>query len=1040
MRGLIEFSVKRPVTIIILVSVVLIMGFFTFSRLAVDLYPEMKFPVAAVITSYQGAGPEEVESQVTEPLEGVLTTLGNLETLQSFSSSGQSVVIVSFKWGTDIDNAALDIREKVGMVESYLPDGVEKPTVFKMDPTMMPILQMGIGGKDLAQLQSIAEEVIEPRLSRIPEIASVEITGGLQREVRVEVDPVKLENYGLSLSQVNQVLQMENFNTSAGTVEHGGRKYFVRNLQQFEKIDDIRNVAILSPTGNTIFLRDIAEITDGYKDVNQITKMNGISAVGIHCLKQTDANTINACDAVRQEMEKISQELGIDFEVEYVFDQSLYIKETIDSTKKMMYEGAILAMLVLFLFLRNGRSTVIIFTAIPLSVVATFIIMYFTNYTVNLLTLGGLALGIGRIVDDSIVVFENIYRHRSLGLPPKEAAIAGASEVGNAVVAATLTIIAVFIPMVFVEGLAAILFKPLAMTISFAIFSSLLVALTIVPLMSSRMLTDKSMHKKDQKTGFIYRTANKFGNWIDTLGERYKVLLEKALKQRRRVVVIVTVLMIASLAGIPFIGAEFLPAMDSGEISINIETDKGNLLEETDYITAQVEEKLREIPEVETVFTSIGGTIMMMSGGQDKATLYVKLCPKTERDKSVGDVAEEIRQSISDIAGAKFEVGVMDMASMMGSGGAINVQVRGDDLKVLKEISSEVAEVVRNVPGTREVSNSLTDGSPEFQIKVDRNRAAAYGLTPVQIASEVRNAMQGTVATRYRVEGEEIDVRVRYQQQSTNDLSHLSNLTIFSPTGHLVRLSQVATFEMAQGPVTINRTDQVRIAEINADLLNRDLKSVMDDIKAGVSDISLPAGYTVEYGGANQEMVEAFSSLAIALLLAIILVYAVMAIQYESFFNPFVIMFSVPTAIIGVILGLFITGRTFNVPAFIGLIMLVGIVVSNAIVFVDYLKQLRERGMERDAAIIETGRVRLRPILMTAFSTILAMFPLSLGIGEGAEAQAPLATVIIGGLLVSTLITLVLVPVVYSIFDDWGQKLQKRISPDKMLDSQGRPI
>lgn len=1032
---LVKFAVKRPVTIVIITAVLLILGFFTFNKLPVDLLPEMKFPVAAVITSYPGAGPEEVESQLTIPLESAVTTLSNINQLQSISSDGQSILIVTFNWGTNMDFATAEIRDKIGYVEPYLPSSVTKPMIMKMDPSMMPIIQMGIsGGDDLSSLQEIAEDYIEPRLSRIPEVASVIITGGLEREVTVEVDPVKLENYNLTLAQVNQVLQAENFNMSGGMMELGGREYYVRNLQQFETVKDIENVAILTATGNIVYLRDVATVVDGYKDQSQITKVDGEYAVGIHIMKQTDANTVDASKAVREEMEKIQQELGKDLNVKIVMDQADYIVQSIDNTKKMILEGAMLAVLILFLFLRNARSTLIIFTAIPLSIITCFILMYFTGNTVNLLTMGGLALGVGRIVDDSIVVFENIYRHRSLGLSPMEAAITGASEVSGAVIASTSTLIAVFLPIVFVEGLASIIFKPMALTISFAIFCSLMVALTIIPLMSSRMLSDKSMKINPVPTGRIQKITSTFGNWLDNLGEKYKALLQLSLARRRRVIILVTVLMIASFACIPFVGAEFMPASDSGEISVSIETDKGSKLAATEAISDEVEEVLRSFPEVETIFASVGSagtTLMDGSGQKDRSTFYVKLVPKEERDISVEGMTEQIRLKMADIPGAKIKVSVMDMMSMMSAGGQISLQIRGDDLEVLKELSSEIAGLVRKVPGTREVVASLTDGSPEMQVKIDRQRAANYGLTPIQVAGSIKNAMEGTVTTNYKVEGSEVDVRVRYIPEGNKDLSHLSNLTILSPTGAVVKLSQIAVFEVGQGPVSINRIDQVRHADINGYLMNRDLNSVITDIQAEVDKLDLPAGYTVEYTGQNEEMMESFGSLAIALLLAFLLVYAVMAVQYESFFNPFVIMFSIPTAIIGIVFGLLITGRTFSVTAFIGVIMLVGIVVSNAIIFVDYLNKLRERGMERNEAIVEAGRVRLRPILMTALTTILAMFPMALGLGEGGEMQAPLATVVVAGLTVSTFITLLLVPVIYSILDDWGQKLSRRFKLGK---------
>lgn len=1030
-----DFSVKRPVTITIVVAVLMILGFFTFSRMPVDLLPEMDIPVALVMTSYQGAGPEEIESQVTKTIEGSLASLSNVSEIQSVSSAGSSMVVIMFNWGADLDSAVLDIRESIGMIEGYLPTGAEKPMILKIDPTMMPILQMGIsGGDNHEQLQDIAEDIIEPRLSRIPEVASVITTGGFEREVKVEVDPVKLENYGLSLSQVSNMLMAENFNMSAGKVEQGTRDYYVRNLQQFESIEDIKNVAILTNTGNALYLKDIAAVTDGDKDRSQLTRVNGAEAVGIHIMKQSDANTVKACESVIEEMQKIKGELGVNIEYKIVMNQADYVNDSINNTLKMILEGSLLAMLVLFLFLRNMRSTIIIFTAIPLSIIATFIMMYFSNNTVNLITMGALALGIGRIIDDSIVVFENIYRHRKLGLSPRDAAITGTNEVSGAVIATTTTIIAVFVPMIFVDGIASIIFKPLAITVSIAIFCSLLVALTVIPLMSSRLLTEKSMAKKDNK---FANATRKFGDWLDNLGEHYTVLIAKVLKKRRRVVAIITLLMVGSLALIPFIGAEFMPSMDSGEISVAIEIDKGSKLQDAQEIAIQVEEQLRTIQEVAIVFTSIGSSsdMMMDSGGSaDNSTLYVKLVPRNDRSRDVNTVAEEIRQKMADIAGAKISVSIMDMSSTMGggsSGGPINVQISGDNLEILRDISNEVADIVKNTPGTREVESSLSDGQPEVQVKIDRKRAAAFGLTPMQIASDIRGAMDGTIASRYKVDGEEIDIRVKYAAAELKDMDYLGNLVIQTPMGAGVKLSQLATFEVAQGPISITRTDQVRIATVNASLLNRDLKSVVDDIKLEVDKLALPAGYNIDFGGENQEMMESFASLALALLLAIILVYSVMAIQYESFFNPFIIMFSLPTAIIGVVLALLATGTSFSVTAFMGVIMLVGIVVANAIVYVDYLKQLIARGMERDAAIIEAGRVRLRPILMTAICTILAMIPLAVSTGEGAETQASMAIVVIGGLIASTVLTLVVVPVMYSIFDDWGQKLNRRFKADK---------
>jgi HAE1 family hydrophobic/amphiphilic exporter-1 len=878
---IVNFSTRRPVSIVIIVSVILILGFFSFSRTSVDLLPEMNFPMAAVITSYSGAGPEEVESQITKVMEGSLNSLSGVTEIQSTSSDGSSVVLLMFDWGTNMDSAMLDIRENISFVESFLPEGAGKPMVVKMDPNMMPILQIGVSGGDLEQIQDIAEDIIEPRLSRIPEIASVYLTGGNVRQISVEVDPVKLENYNLSISQITSVLQAENFNMSGGQYEQGQRKYYVRNLQQFQSIKDIEDVRILSASGQAIRLGDIAVVKDDYEEITQYTRVNGEPAVGIHCMKQTGANTVAASKQVMAELEKIKQELNLDLKIDVVMDQAEYIQQSIHNTEKMILEGAILAILVIFLFLRNWRSTFIIFVSIPISIITTFILMYFTNSTVNLITMGGLALGVGRIVDDSIVVFENIYRHRQMGEPRMQAAQKGAAEVGGAVIAATLTIIAVFAPIAYVQGLTSILFKPLAITICCAILASLFVSLTIIPLLASRLLTDETMEKLAKlELGEGKKLGDRFGRWLNGLGDRYSRLLQVALQRRRRVIVGVTLLMLASLALVPVIGAEFMPAMDTGEISINIEMDKGSSIESTDEVSLEVEKRLGTIPEVDLVFASVGSSsVMLMGAGShtDVSTMYVKLCPRKERDKDVNEICEEIRQILADIPGAKIEVGVMDNASMMSSGGgAISIQIRGDDLDVLRDLSAQITEVVRKVPGTREVVSSLTDGSPELQIHIDRDKAAAYGLTPIQVSSTINAAMQGTVATQYRVEGEEVDVRVKYSGEGVQDIDYLKNLTLSNALGMKVKLSQIAVFKVEQGPISIDRYDQVRIANINGDLFNRDLKSVMDDIKAGVNKIELPSGYEVEYAGQSQQMTDTFADLALALILAIILVYAVL--------------------------------------------------------------------------------------------------------------------------------------------------------------------
>ncbi len=1028
---LVRLAVKRPVMIAILVGVVLILGWVSFSRLGLDLYPEMKLPIGAVMTTYPGAGPEEVESQISEPLEGVLGTIPDVSEVTSISLAGSSIVIVQFNWGTDMDFAALNMREKVALVEAYLPADAAKPMVVKMDPAMMPVMQIGMsGGRDLAQLQDIAEDNIKPSLERVPGVASVTLTGGLSREIRVDVDPTKAQNQGVSVASLAAMLRADNFNQTAGTVKSGGRQYYVRSLQQFESVDDIRNVWIFNSAGEKIRLGDVATVTDGYQDVAQETRMNQQPSMGIHIMKQSDANTVEVSDGVKAELAALQSELPGDIQVAAVYDQAEFINQTIDTIKVHMLEGALLAMVILFFFLRSIPSTLVIATSIPLSIVATFILMFFFDMSINLISLGGIALGIGRIVDDSIVVLENIFRHRVAGEAPLEAAVKGASEVGDAVMASTFVTVAVFLPIFFLqEGIASILFKPLAMTVSFAILSSLVVALTIIPLLSSRMMTGQIVHEIRAEGKGWRGWAARFTNFLDSLGERYRKIIEWALSHRRLVVGSVALLMVASIALVPVVGAEFIPRSDASQMSIAVEMDKGAVLEETDKVAKQIENIIKDIPEVKTVFTSVGasGEMVSISTGTDNATIMVMLNKMADRDRSTNEIIEEVREKLRVIAGAKITVSAYDpMSAGMTSSAPVAIKITGPNLDELRRLANEATEIVRGVAGTRDVESSLTEGKPEVQIKVDRDRAAAYGMTPGQVASSVQNAVQGTVATSYRVEGDEVDVRVRYDPGSRENLDDMGTLMISSATGAQIPLSQVASFQIEAGPTSITRIDQVRTAEVTASLADRDLNAVIKDIDAKMAKMKMPAGYEFEYVGENKEMVESFQSLAMALLLAIVLVYAVMAIQYESFFVPFVIMFSVPTCFIGVVASLAITGRTLSVISFIGVIMLVGVAVSNAIVLVDYIRKLENRGMERNQAVLEGGATRLRPVLMTALATILAMLPLSLGLGEGAEMSAPLATVVIGGLLVSTIITLVLVPVVYTVLDDWGRSFRAR--------------
>ncbi|WP_027364706.1 efflux RND transporter permease subunit [Desulfotruncus alcoholivorax] len=1019
-----EFSIKRPLFIAVLVAVVLILGGVSLSRLNIDLYPEMNLPVAVVVTDYPGAGPQEVENLVTRPLESVLGTVSDLDSIRSVSSTGSSLVIVMFNWGTDMNFASLQMREKVDLIKPMLPDGAGNPVVFKMDPNMLPIMQMAVSGRDPVKVKQVTENYIQPRLERVPGVAAVRVMGGAQREIQVLVDQSRLQGYGFGINQIVQALKTENMNVSGGQVEEGKKDLLVRATGEFKDVNDIRDLVLTSPAGVKVHLSDLAEIKDGTKEATRLSRVNGKPGLTIMINKQSVANTVQVAKDIKKALAAMQPGLPADFEVKVLLDQSEFIEQSIQSVVDKIFFGGILAMLVMLVFLRNLRSTLIISTSIPISIVFTFVLLYFNHMTLNVISLGGLALGVGLIVDDAIVVLENIYRHRQQGYSLVDASKLATAEVASPVIASTLTTIAVFLPIVFVEGLASQLFKPMALTVSFSVGASLAVALTLVPLLSSRFLK-LSEPKETTLTGRIYGISEK---WLDRLYARYQKMLQWSLGHRRWVITGVVVLFIASMACFPLVGAEFMPTMDEGYVKVQVDLPNGTNLDETDrYITA-IEKLGEKIPEVRNIYSSVGFTGSESMGGEsgsDRGQVYFELAKKGERNRSSEAVAEEIRGMVKGMPGADITVSATGPASEgQGTGSPIQIDIKGDDLNTLKRLSNEVADIVKQVPGTTQVTTSLAEGLPEIQVRVDREKAAQYGLGAAEVASTLRTAIEGSVATQYRTGEDEIDIRVQLANAASARPADLKNLNVTSQTGLSVPLGTVADFDEQEGPSTINREDQSRYVSITGDLSGRDLNSVTKDIRAKLDKLPLPPGYTFEFGGQNEEMMKAFGNLGLALILAVILVYLVMVAQFESLLYPFIIMFSVPVTVIGVIFSLLLTGRSFSVPAFIGVILLAGIVVKNAIVLVDYVNVLRGRGMERDEAILKAGPTRLRPILMTALTAILAMLPMAMGIGEGSESQAPMATVVVGGLLFSTLITLLLVPVVYTILDDLGKKLK----------------
>ncbi|KGX93907.1 acriflavin resistance protein [Pontibacillus halophilus JSM 076056 = DSM 19796] len=1011
---IVDTSVKRPVGVFMVVLAVLALGFVSLRNLAIDLYPEIDLPIAVVSTSYDGAAPQEVEKLVSRPVESAVSTIEGIDTVQSQSQPNASLVLLMFKNGTNLDNALLDVRESIDRVKASLPDGAGEPSVLRFDPSQTPVMWMGLTGDDATDLKNIAENEVNPYLERQAGVASVSIEGGRTREVQVLLDQSSLVQYGLNTSTLVQAINAANQSGSAGVIQKGDQDLQIRIQGEFESVDDVRDTIITTPTGATITLDDVASVEDTYAPVSSIAKVNGKSSVVLPVMKQSDSNTVEVSNNVMTAMDDIQGELPDGVELDVVFDTAEFIRISIDSVVQNIILGGVFSVLILLLFLKSIRATIVIGLSIPIAIISTFSLMYFTGNTLNVLTMGGLALGIGMMVDSSIVILENIVSYRQQGYGIKEAAKKGASELAPAVIASTTTTLVVFLPIVFVEGLASELFTPLALTVSFALVASLIVSITLIPMLSSKLLTNAM-----QNHGRRYW----FDRFMDKLGNGYLSSLRWVL--RHRIITVLTTLLLigGSLALIPFIGAAFIPASDQGQIEIKAVAPTGTSIDGTQEITDQIDKQLEPYEEIiEANYLSVGGGgFTGFSTTGNEATYTLQLIPPEEREKTTTSVMQEIDERLKDIVGA--EITVSEMSGGLGTGDPVQIQLNGEDYDVLKELSEQVVYMISEVEGVYNAETSADEGRPEIQINVDRDEAAQYGLSYQQVLAQVQAGFQGSPATQFREGGDEITVNVLLPEDERKTINDLETLSIQTQQGSTIPLATIAELEQVQGPVTLLRENQERQVNVTSEIVDRDLGSISQDIEAKLQNMNFPDGYSYSMGGQAEDMQDSFGDLGLALIFSIFLVYAVMAIQFENLLYPFVIMFSLPATAIGIFGGLYITGKPLSLPAIVGVIMLAGIVVNNAIVLVDYINILRERGIERMEAILEAGRTRLRPILMTTLTTVLGMVPLAIGIGQGSEAQQPMAITIIFGLSVSMIFTLLLIPVVYTFFDDLSRRI-----------------
>ncbi len=999
-----------------IVLAIIALGIVSVRNLPVDLFPKIDLPVAVVATTYDDAAPEEVENLISKPLESAISSVEGIEEVQTQSEADASVVVMMFKNGTDLDQALLDVRERVDQVKGHLPERAGDPSIMRFSPDQLPVMWISLTGNDMDVLTDLADDQVLPFFERQEGVASVSVEGEKTREIQLMLDEAAMIQYGVNAQEVMQAISDANQASSVGTIEKGTQDLQVRMTGEFTSIDDMRQTVITSESGATISVQDVAEVEDTFKKASAVTLVNGEPSLVLSIMKKTDANTVDVANNMKENMKDIEADLPEGVGVNTIIDTSEFIQLAVDSVIQNILIGGAISMLVLLFFLKSVRATIVIGLSIPIAVISTFALMYFTGESLNVLTLGGLALGIGMMVDSSIVILENIYSYRQRGYSLFDSATKGAAELTPAVIASTTTTLVVFLPIVYVDGIASDIFTPLALTVSFSLLASLVVAVTLVPMLSSKLLS------KAMEDGRRY--------WFDALLEKINNGYARAIKavlQFRKTTVYVTILLLAgSVAAVPFIGAEFIPAGDQGQVTVQVETAPGTSLKHTEKVVDEVQEKIDMYDElIDVSYVSIGGGgIAGTTASNNEASFTIQLVASSDRDMTTAELVQQLDEEVASIAGA--EITISEMEAGIGMGDPIQIDLNGKEHDVLRDLGDQVVEEIKDIKGVYNPESGSTLGVPQLKVEMDQDKAAYYGLSTEMIQSQIEMNFIGQVVTIFREEGREIDVTLMYPEEAHHQIADLEDMKVHTNEGASIPLSEVAEFVEAQGPVTLVRQNQHAQMSVTTEVSDRDLNSVVSDIEKQLETLNLPEGYSYSISGQAEDMQESFADLTLALIFSIFLVYAVMAIQFENFLFPFIIMFSMPTAVIGVVLGFLVSGLAFSIPAFIGVIMLAGIVVNNSIVLVDYINILRRRGMERHEAIVQAGKSRLRPILMTTLTTVLAMIPLGLALGEGAEMQQPLAITIIFGLTVSSIFTLLIIPVVYTYFDDLTKKILRR--------------
>ena len=1023
-------AVTKPITTVMIFTAVLVLGIYSLINIPVDLYPEIEPPYISIMTTYAGANAADIETNITKPIEDAMNSVDKLKEVTSVSYDNLSLVTLEFEWGANLDEVLNDVRSVIDGVYNYLPDECDRPSIFKFSTSMMPILFYAVtADESYPGLEKIIEEKLVNPLNRIEGIGSISTMGQPKRIIYIDVDPTKLDAYALSLEQIGGMIQAENMNMPSGNIKMGKFDYQLRVEGEFSESDELKSLVVGNVAGKPIYLRDIASVRDTLKYGFLDEKINGKKGMRLFVMKQSGANTVSIARDVQAKMKELMKTLPPDIKIETIYDSSEFINGSIKNLTETLMWAFLFVILVVLFFLGRWRATIIIILTIPISLIVSFIYLYFTGSSLNVISLSSLSIAIGMVVDDAIVVLENITKHIERGSSPREAAIYATNEVWLAVIITTLVIVAVFLPLTLVGGMTGVMFNELGWIVTITIVTSTLVAITLTPMLSSRLLKtwvpqQKSMNNAYDKTIRV---------WLDKLDNVYERTIRWSLHHKRFVILITMSIFVGSLIlGAFFVKTDFMPQSDESSMTVAIELQTGLRMEESMKTAVEVEKIIRErYPEVTVLSNSTGADdegnffSLFRASGSNRINLMMRLVNVTERKRSVFEIADDLRLQLDQIAEiVSYEISTSN--NMMGGGAnTVDVEIFGYDFNETNKLADVYKAKINNIKGAKDIKLSREKDRPELQVIFDREKLALNGLNSAMVSTFLRNRVDGLIASKFREEGDEYNIELRYAEDYRNSITDLEEITIMNPAGAKIKLSELGEVKEFWSPPNIEHKRRERIAKISVKPVGISLGELADLIKTEIKDVPVPPEVMVNVGGAYEDQVEGFQDIGLLMIMSLIFVFIVMASQFESFAMPFVIMFSIPFAFTGVVLILFLTGTTLSLIAALGAVLLIGIVVKNGIVLVDFINLMRDRGIELYEAIAKAGHSRLRPVLMTAGTTILGMLPLALSSGEGSEIWTPMGITVIGGLVFSTIVTMVIVPVMYAILAKRGERDKK---------------